>query len=290
MNLLVKVNGESIHTKDLNDAVTRYIVQLEEDEELAFEPGPENMKYIKTEVLNNLIERRLLLQIAREKKINVSDAAVEKNVQEIMSAYENAQAWENNLLALGTDSKHLFHEIKEDMILEKLKEILTESAVTFNDEDLENYFNEHKAQMKEPDLYTFYEITVASAEEVREVAFLLEQKKDISDLKKDFKARSMEFNHYTDIPETRLPAELLNVLSDLKEGKTGTLMAGENQLIVYRLIGKRTGKQLEFKNIKNKLKNYLMQQGQKETLDKLLDEEMQKAKIEYIDVSALSLS
>jgi len=79
----------------------------------------------------------------------------------------------------------------------------------------------------------------------------------------------------------------LNVLSDLKEGKTGTLMAGENQLIVYRLLKKRIGKKLEFKNIKKRLKEHLIQQGQKEIMDKLIDKEMQKARIEYIDISAL---
>ncbi|MGA2142500.1 MAG: SurA N-terminal domain-containing protein, partial [Brevinematales bacterium] len=66
MGVIAEINGEQITMEMLDSAVGRYIVQLEEDEEADFKPTKENMKFIKTEVLNFLMERKLLLKRAME--------------------------------------------------------------------------------------------------------------------------------------------------------------------------------------------------------------------------------
>ncbi len=68
---IVRINGEDITEILLESAVSRYIIQMEEDEDSDFEPTKDNMKFIKTEVLNRLIERTLLLQKAAVEKIEV---------------------------------------------------------------------------------------------------------------------------------------------------------------------------------------------------------------------------
>lgn len=141
--------------------------------------------------------------------------------------------------------------------------------------------------MKEPDLYTFHEIYVNGSTGLNEAAYILHNKSDLSELKKDFAARNMEFQHYTDIPASRLPEEIYNVVSDLEIGKIGTMMAGGEQLIVYQLIKKITGKKFEFKDIKHRLKEYLILQGRAEIKSRMVQEEMEKADIRYLDLSTL---
>ncbi len=288
MSVVVRVNKEEIDSAVLEAAVRRYIVQLEEDEDNEFEMTDANIKYLKTEVLNQIIERRLMVQKARQSGIEVSDEEVRSRILAMRAQFEDESEWEANLLALGSTPEKIFNEVQEDIQLEQYIEQIIGNRIHFSDDDLQKYFEEHETQMKEPDLYSFYEVYVSNTEGVNEAAFILNSERNISDLKKDFAARSMQFEQYTDVPASRLPEEIYNVLSDLEPGKIGTMLAGESQLIVYQLKNRIIGKKFDFKEIKGRLRSYLISQGRKEILSQVVNQALDEADIEYMDISSIS--
>lgn len=287
MAVIAKVNGEAIDQEMLEAAVRRFIVQIEEDEESGFELTEANLKYVKTEALNQLVERRLLLQKARREGISVTLPEIQSRINALRAEFESEQDWESNLLAVGSDPERLSAEIEEDLLLEKQYQAVWGEEVSFTDEDLERYFQERQDQMKEPDLYSFHEIYVKSSQEVNEAAWILQNNSDLTVLKRDFAARNMEFQHYTDVPAGRLPEEIYNILSDLEVGKIGTMLAGDSQLIVYQLTALREGKRFSFAEIKPRLREYLQRQGRKEAWSNLVSQEIDRAEISYLDTSIL---
>ncbi len=69
---VISVNGKIITDQDIDRAMVRYIIQLEEDEK-GYEPTVENLKFLRVEASNALISRSLLLERARRKNCQVTD-------------------------------------------------------------------------------------------------------------------------------------------------------------------------------------------------------------------------
>ncbi|OHD55813.1 MAG: hypothetical protein A2Y33_14355 [Spirochaetes bacterium GWF1_51_8] len=287
MEIIARVNGEEINSKMLDGAVARYIVQLEEDEDANMDLTPEGMKYLRAEVLNYLIERTVLLQAARKDGLSVSGDEVGGRLSGIRAGFDTEADWENNLLALGSNPEAIKDELAGDILLEKFLGRSYEKSIDITDDGLARYFEENQSRMKEPDLFTFYEVMVSSPAQVTTVATVFSKASDVSEIEEKIRAIDGEFRHEADIPAAQLPEEVYNILSDLEASKVGTMVIDDNTIMVYKLIRKTIGKKLVFSEIKDSLKSYLNASGRKAVYNSLLDGEMEKAKIEYVNTDYL---
>ncbi len=291
--VVVTVNGESITEAVLDKAVGRYIVQLEEDTEedpnSKFDPNPENLKYVKTEVLNHLIEKTLLLQKARRDGVTVPHEAVARNIEMIRANFKDDQEWKNNLQVLRVQEEDLFEEIRRDMVLEKFLAEQYRESVTFSDEQLRAYYADNEKFMKEPDLFSFYEAYAQTADRVKIVIEEMKKAETLDALEREMKHVGIEFHNHVDVPAYQLPVPVVNVLSDLKPGEIASMQADETAggVLVYKLIGRIVGKKLVFEDIREKLSEYLVRSAKSEVTDRIIKEEMDKAEIRYQDTAYL---
>jgi hypothetical protein len=288
MSAVVKVNGSIIDEQMIESALARYIVQLEEDDELDFKPTPENMKFLRAEVLNFLIERVLLLQLAEKKSIRISDSEVDKRVASLKANFKDDDEWLDNLIMLHINEDMLFDEIKNDMTMESLMDEIYSEDIDVSDDKLEAYYNDNERFMKEPDLFSFYEVFVGSTGLLKEVAGILESGDNVGKIRDKISSLDLEFNHYADVPAFKIPGEVLNVLSDMNEGAVGTMVIDENGMVVFKLLRRIVGKKLEFKDIKDNLAHHIIENGHKDIYSQVINKELDDADIEYINVAYLS--
>lgn len=286
-HVVVTVNGEELTEQLLDGAVGRYIVQLEEDDEVKFEPNDDNLKYIKTEVLNHLIEKSLLLQRAKQEGVEIQHEAVARNIEMMRSNFQSDEEWKANLLALRIPEENLFDEIKKDMVLEKFLNEHYQKNVQFSEEQLRNYYTENERFMKEPDLFSFYECYAENAEKVKFIYEELKRSDNVEEIEKQMRQLGIDFHHHADVPAYQLPEPVVKVLGDLQAQEVASMQADGGGMLVYKMIRRAVGKKLEYEQIKEKLAEYLIASAKSEVADKLIRDEMDKAKIEYKDVTCL---
>ncbi len=287
MNIIAVINGEQITREMLERAVGRYIVQLKEDEEIDFKPTRENYKFIKTEVLNFLMERILLLRRAEKEGVIISEKAVKERVKELRNNFQTAKGWEDNLAALKIDEEGLASEVQNDLIIEKYLDIKLGESMQFGEKELREYYIENEDMLKDPDLFTFYEVHTDSANEIKAVYILLEKYGGIKELGLELKKIGLAPHNHSDVPGNQLSEEIFNVLKDLELGKIAALESPEGGMTVLKLIKKIPGEKPDFDVIKEKLVEYLMHKARKENLDCVITEEIEKANIDYIDITYL---
>ncbi len=202
------------------------------------------------------------------------------------SNFTTEEEWKENLISLHIQEENLFDELKKDMTIEKFLNEHYISDTNFSEKELQEYYNNNEKLMKEPDLFSFYEIYCDNADIVKSVYNIL-QEKDIYQITEALEKAGLEFHNHTDIPAYQLPEEVYNVMSDLEIGKVATMQAPECGMLVYKLNGKIIGKKLIYDEIKEKLAQYLVQSARAEETDKIIKEEMDKAVIKYVDSSYL---
>lgn len=147
-NYIAIVNGEGIPEEDYQAQLTQFIqmvrlqygVDAEEDEELLAE--------LEEITLQNMINRTLLVQESESQGLDVSDAEVEENIEEIKSRYEDDEQFNEALAADGLDIEGLTEMIREDMLIESLIfEITSEVLVSEDDiseKEIEQLYEQRK--------------------------------------------------------------------------------------------------------------------------------------------------
>ncbi len=287
MSVIAKVNGEPITQKMLEKALTRYLVQIEEEENPEFEPNDANLKYFRAEVLQFLIERLLLLQVARNEGIDIENEEIQGRIDTLMAQFTTEQEWEDNLLVLGSSKEDIETELREDLTIERLMNRYYNQEIDVSEENLKHYYDENQSRMREPDLYTFYQVLVETTERLKLVHGVLSGDLSKHELEKQLKRIGIELQHFADLPEYKVPEEVLNVLRDLPVGKMGTMVLGEKSLLLFKLIRKTEGRLLEFENIKEQLEYSVRESGKKQVYSELIERERENAAIEYVDMSPI---
>lgn len=287
MSIIATANGIEITREMFERSVTRYFVQLEEDPDCEFQPTPENLKYIKTEALNYLIERLLLLSRAQKSGVEIDENEVYTRIHDLRMEFETEEDWEANLQSLGVKPENLSDELRDDMILEAYFADLYGREIDVSEPNLKSFFEENRERMKEPDTFTFDEVAVSTPEQVNAVGRVLMSEITPTEKEQKLSDYGLDYMHYTDLPAFSIPEQIYNVLSEMDEGKLSTMILDDDTLVLYRLYKRDLGKRFEFSEIKEKLAVYVAEQAQKELYSKICEEEMENAEINYLDMSVL---
>jgi foldase protein PrsA len=116
----------------------QYVTRLEVVKELEKQGGQQ--------ALDSLISRKLLLQHARQEKVEVTSADIDKQIEEIEKTVKDQGKDLDSLLTLqGLTREELRDQIEVQLLLEKL----LSSKVTVSDKEVANYIETNKENLPE---------------------------------------------------------------------------------------------------------------------------------------------
>ncbi|MEW6557240.1 MAG: peptidylprolyl isomerase [Elusimicrobiota bacterium] len=162
---IAKVNDEVILQKDYDEVVNPVIEQLNKNysEVISKEELDKKIDEIKKELLNQMIDQKLLLQEAKKKNIKVNKREIENGIEIVKERFKQ----KNGKLLTPTEAEAEFQaemrkqnltmtqfrdKIREDIMVNKLIDSEVVSKVTPPLEDeLKNYYEKNKDKLDEPE-------------------------------------------------------------------------------------------------------------------------------------------
>ncbi|MDD5242199.1 MAG: peptidylprolyl isomerase [Sulfuricella sp.] len=247
--IVAVVNNDVITQFELNDRMHTIMQQLRKQ---GTQLPPQDV--LEKQVLERMITDRVQLQFARETGIRIDDLQLDKTLQRI--AQENKlspEAFRNSLEKDGVSFARFREEIREEIILGRLREREVENRITVSDGEVENFLASHAAQSGGEDDFNLAHILIrvpeqASPEQVQSKRARAE--KALSELTKaDF---SQVAASYSDAPDglqggvlgwrsaSRLPGLFLEAVSALKPGQTSAVLRSPNGFHILKLLDKRS--------------------------------------------------
>lgn len=147
--MVAEVNGEPILLSQFN-----YHYQLAQKKVLESEVAltPEVVSLIKQQVMQNLIFKAVILQEAAARKIEISDKAVDKELNSIIALFDDEDAFKAHLKSSNLTRESIRREIWEVLVIQVLVEQVSENPEVDEeivDRLLENYLAELKEGNKE---------------------------------------------------------------------------------------------------------------------------------------------
>lgn len=144
--IVAVVNSEPITNHEVSIEVRRVLQQLAQQRQ----PQPD-MRELTRQVLERLISEKAQLQLARESGIRIEDASVDQAEQTVARQNQIDVAELRRRIALdGIEPRQLRDQLRDQLMLNRLREREVEPRVRISDQEVEQYLQEQQAGSANP--------------------------------------------------------------------------------------------------------------------------------------------
>ncbi len=267
------VNGEEISMEDFE----RQLAQRREAHRLQ---GAEvDERALREAVIQEMIGRRLLLQVAREKGITVSD----EELQERINRIENTIGKENlakNLQQWGVTEEQYRKNLRETIMIEKLiNQLVPEDSIT--EEDMKKYYRESQTPFLKPERVQVRLLQTKTEQQARDI---YEEWKKSGLNFDEFVAKMKQpegvaVTGYGWIEPDLFGGVIRDALKELKEGEVGGPYKGTDGYYIIRVKKREPEKVLSYEEAKEQIKNRMLIDRRLAMRAHLIEERKKKSEI-----------
>lgn len=290
--IVAVINGEIITLGDITQ-IERSAKQQEENSII-----PSHTPQVNQKILDRLIEKKLLLQLANKKNIKVSEKQLEAALSDVAVANQNGvddiNQLEQELLKRGLSLKELKQELETQIKINKLINIEVRAKILITQNELEEYYKQHLEDYQENEEISVRHILLPIAQDTlpKEEASIKQQAQNImlrlnkgADFKQLVQSDSVLAGQSgTDlgyVARGDLMPKLEEVIWNLKSGETGMARTKLGYHVV--LITDRKALTLEnYPKIKKEIEETLYRQKLGRQSKEWLDNLRNQATIEII--------
>jgi len=246
--IVAVVNDDVITQYELNDHIQLIVSQLKKQ---GTPLPPQNV--LERQLLERLIVDRVQLQYAKETGLRVDDTQLEKTLERIAENNKmSLQSMRETLEHDGVNFNHFREEIRNEIILARLKEREVDNKVVVTDSEIANYLKSQAALGKEDEFNLAHILVMvpeqASPEQIQNkrarAELALEQIKKGA----DFGQIAVSFSDASDAlqggalgwrPAGRLPPLFLEALRSMQPGDVSSVLRSANGFHIIKLLDKR---------------------------------------------------
>ncbi|TAN61417.1 hypothetical protein EPN16_03290 [bacterium] len=221
-----------------------------------------------------------------DQKIDTRDKKIEYLKNEMVRRALLAQAAEDRGLARKEELQKALNNFKQNLLVAELIKVETES-IEVTSSEIEDYYNQYREQLKEPEERSIREIVVAGESEAKDILIELLRGADFAALAQS-RSIAPSKNDGGDLGYIKkgLKSPQFDEVAfsfSLDVGKTSNYFKGPEGYYILKLEAKREGKVKTLSDLWDDIKNGLKFLKQQKKVEELISTLSAKAKIEVIE-------
>lgn len=224
------VNQEVITQSELHHAMTQASAQLAASQN----PNAISPTALHAIVLNQLIDQKLQLQLAKKAKVNFTEAQVTHTIKNIAKQNHLTVAQLNaQLIKNGMTLTSYRKMIKEQMIVHAVEQSAVAPMVSVTQRDIAHARAQYQAQVNSQQAFHVIDILLNSKKQAEDVIVRLKQGENIHKVVPN-EAKDLGWQ-----TANTLPGIFVKQLSHMKPGDISTPITAPNGIHVLKLVGVR---------------------------------------------------
>jgi peptidyl-prolyl cis-trans isomerase SurA len=268
--IVAQVNDDIITLSDIN----RRLVQIRQDlsDRFTGEQLEQEMKKIEKQVLEELIEDKLLLQKANEYGIGSGmDVQVSAQIENVRKQYniKDLEEFERALEQQGMTLASYRDYIKKEMIKGTLLNEFVDSRITLLSEEIERYYKDHTKDYSSPEEVTLSEILIpisgndgSAQSQANEVRKRLLQGESFTEMASQYSkgptaAKGGGIGSYV---IAKLAPQIAGAIASLKEGEVSDLVKLADAYAIIRVDTRKPSVVRPFEEVRDQIKKLLFDQ------------------------------
>ncbi|MFH1958255.1 MAG: peptidylprolyl isomerase [bacterium] len=294
--IVATVNGQAIFYSDFSARLKPFIEQI--NVTVKDEDGREkHLKRLKKEILDAMIEEKVLAGSAKEMNVQVTESEVEQGVAEVRARFKTEKEYSEELEKQGMKQAGMREHIKEQLMTIKLINSEVRAKISEpKEEEIRKFYDENEEKMVVGEQVRvkqiFFEVKDKQKEDVRKIA-----EKALAEVKK----RPEDFGNlaekYSSIPENagdtgyfgredKIP-EFEKPCFKLKVGAVSDIVETPLGYHIIKCIGRKAPEKKTFAESKEYIKNYLFTAKMEEKYTRWVRALRDQATIKILDKELL---
>ena len=147
--VIVVVNGETITQSELDYALTPIIDRLEQESRGGGSRA--TLEKSRKEVLNHLIEEKLILSEAKKQGITAEPAEIDERFKKVKNRFDSEEKFNEVIIQEGISLNELKERYADQIKMEKLIAASVRARVTLTPAEILAYYEQHRGEFREPE-------------------------------------------------------------------------------------------------------------------------------------------
>jgi len=277
--VVLTVNGEKITVKQFNKVLNaqKKIFRVQNVEELK----TEELVWIKTRGLNEIIRNTLIAQEIAKENISIEQNVLESNLRKAREGYLEG-AFEKTLDLEGISIADWEKSIENKLLINELIHQQVNSKVSLSDKELRDYYDKNHNEFHKKEQVKALHIMVESEEEIREI------QKELRSKQKTFPALAMEYSLGPEgaqggdlgyFEAGQMPEEFDDVFK-LKINKVSDIIKTPYGFHLLKVVDKIEERKMDFEESKSRVEKILLEYLQDQAFQKWFLKLKKNAEIE----------
>ncbi len=227
---------------------------------------PQELLWLKTQALNQVIQTTLFRQKAMEQGIVVTREEFEKALQETQSGYQE-ETFRKHLEMEGISPSEWKKRLKNNLLINKLIDREVNSKVKVTEEEIIEYFKNHEEEFHKGERVRALHIMVETEDEARQILKeLLTKGRDFSELAKQYSLgpEGTDGGDLGYVQSGQMPAELEEVFK-LKVNEVSNIIRTPYGSHIFKVVDKQKDRKMSLEESRKIIHDKLLRQRQEET-------------------------
>lgn len=275
--VLATVDGSAITLSEYRAALEKLKAQLPKGDSL----DPEGTKTLKLNLLNQLIEKKLLTTEAGRLGITVSEAEVNDQINKIVGEYPDSETFNSRMKEENIDIPSWKKEIEYQILLDKLVKAIAGSDITVTPEEVKKYYDDHLDLYNSPTRVRALQIMLETREQAQTILDEIEGGGDFSELAKTYSISpdSEKGGDLGFFSEAEMPPSF-SVVFTMKPGELSDIVESEYGFHLFKVVERREAKMLSLEEARPEIEEKLKRLKSEERYGAWFEQIRKKAKIE----------
>lgn len=263
--IIAIVNNEVITQKDLDDFVNFMRIQLGRE----FKGGELDAKIqsMEVELMERLIEDRLILQEANKSKVSVDQNRIREKVEEIRRRYSSDVDYQASLAKQGLVEADIEQRIKEQMLMYSIIQTKVRDKIVVAPQEVTDFYNQNLEEFKIPEQREFESLSTDSEEIAKKAYEQLEKGKALYELEKDYSGEISKITAYSG----ELRKDIEDTVFHLRVGEISRPQKIDNKFYIFSLNKIISGRQQSLAEAQDGIFRYIFDRKVQEELTRWLN-------------------
>jgi parvulin-like peptidyl-prolyl isomerase len=274
--IIAIVNNEIITQKDLDDSINFMRVQL--SNEYNGEQLEKKIQAMKSDLVQRLIEERLILQEAKKKNIKIDDSRIKAKINGLKKSYNSEREFLDALSEQGMVEADLETKTREQALMFSLIDSDVRSKLLVKPAEITDFYNKNSAEFTLPEQRDFQSLVVDNQSLAENIFNALEKGSQMNDLAKEYLLRLNSFSAF----KGELKKDLEDVLFKLKIGEITKAVKIKDSFYIFKLNKINHSRQQTLAEAQDNIYNLLYETKLQEALAKWVDGLKESAYIKIV--------
>lgn len=261
------VNRDTITEKELSDFAAFMRIQLAKD--MGEDEADKKIVSIKADLLNKLIDDRLILQEAKKEKIEVDAGRIKARLADIRKKYSSDLAFQADLFRQGLSQADVENKIKEQMQTYAIIEREVRSKIVVHPEEVTDFYTKEKEKFLTPGLRELDEFIFDNRNYASLFSYNLRIGKKVEELATRY---PFVFEQIKASTREELRKEISEAVFKLGISQVSEPVKIDDKYYVFRLTNIVLPKQLSLTEAQDSIYAYLFEQKMQEEMARWLAE------------------